>query len=330
MAVKNDEYWTQRIADEQKWQKQNLANDAKLNDKLEQHYTNALQSIQDSIDNDISRLASRDYVTRESALKAVSQNDIKQFESQAKQIVDESRILYKAKGMPMEYEDWSAEVNARLRLYNATMRINKAEYLKSKIGLEMTQAGMRVDADLQSNLSDAYQAEVKRQAGILSESYSAPNAKQVMKAVMATSNGATYSTRLWANQDTLKAKVDDVVSRAIIQGKNPKAIARQFRSELKNTVVNSRYVTERLARSEMARVQDMAQMDSFKKYGYDYCKWIAEPSACNFCKAFAQQQGGIYKVSEAPSVPAHANCRCSKSAWYKPSKILNQPKCSTK
>ena len=139
MAVKNDEYWTQRIKDEQKWQKQNLANDAKLNDKLEQHYTNALQSIQDSIDNDISRLASRDYVTRESALKAVSQNDIKQFESQAKQIVDESRILYKAKGMPMEYEDWSAEVNARLRLYNATMRINKAEYLKSKIGLEMTQ-----------------------------------------------------------------------------------------------------------------------------------------------------------------------------------------------
>lgn len=46
------------------------------------------------------------------------------------------------------------------------------------------------------------------------------------------------------------------------------------------------------------------------------CIWVAEPSACKACRAVATQNGGVYKVGEVPSIPYHANCRCSKAAWY--------------
>ena len=75
-------------------------------------------------------------------------------------------------GEPLKYSDFSKDVNDRLKLYNATMRINRLEMLKSKIGQEMLDAHMKVNADLISKLSDDYQSEIKRQAGILGETVS--------------------------------------------------------------------------------------------------------------------------------------------------------------
>lgn len=128
----------------------------------------------------------------------------------------------------------------------------------------------------------------------------------------------TFSQRIWINQDILKAELDELLTAATIQGQSPLKIARKLRGQVAETVNNHRYVTERIARTESARIQTQAQLDSFHKFDYDYCKWVAEPSACDVCKEISEggRTGrGIYRVDDVPDIPVHPNCRCSIAAY---------------
>lgn len=317
-----NDYWQKRLENERKWIEQNLTNDAKINAKLQTYYDRALREINNEIDAEYSKYAGYSGTTKRAAMRRVAANDVKAYETRAQQIVEEANEIRKKNGA-VKYSDFSKDVNDRLKLYNATMRINRLEMLKSKVGLELTEAGMQINSELADKLADGYQNEIERQAGILGEYVGAAKAKDVFKIVMAQTANSTFSDRIWVNQDVLKAKLDQVISRAVIQGKNPRVIARDLKGLVNTTVKNQRYVTERIARSEMARVQDQAQMDSFKKNGYQYCKWIAEPSACKICSNIASEtsilsaETGVFSLDDVPVIPAHANCRCSKVAWYK-------------
>ena len=57
------------------------------------------------------------------AKKRVSELDIKAYERKAEKYVRD--------------KDFSEETNAEMRLYNATMKINRLEMLKANIGLEL-------------------------------------------------------------------------------------------------------------------------------------------------------------------------------------------------
>ena len=50
-----------------------------------------------------------------------------------------------------------------------------------------------------------------------------------------------------------------------------------------------------------------------------FCKWHAEPSACNMCKEIAENDSGygvgVYRADEVPSLPAHPNCRCGLGSY---------------
>lgn len=318
-----NDYWQKRLDDERKWIEQNLTNDAKINAKLQTYYDRALREINNEIDAEYSKYAGYAGTTKQAAMRRVAANDVKAYETRAQQIVEEANEIRKKNGA-VKYSDFSKDVNDRLKLYNATMRINRLEMLKSKIGLELTDANMQINSELANKLADGYQDEIKRQAGILGGYVGATKTKDMFKIVMAQTANSTFSDRIWVNQDVLKSKLDQVISRAVIQGKNPRVIARELRGLVRDTVKNQKYVTERIARSEMARVQDQAQMDSFKKNGYEYCKWIAEPSACKICLNIAGDSSGnlelgVYSLEDVPIIPVHANCRCSKAAWYKAS-----------
>ena len=62
------------------------------------------------------------------------------------------------------------------------------------------------------------------------------------------------------------------------------------------------------------------QLKSFRDNGYKFCKWHAEPSACNICKEIAENDSGygvgVYRADEVPSLPAHPNCRCVLGAYW--------------
>lgn len=322
MAKNN--YWADRIAKEQKWQEQQLKNDAAFNQRLQEYYDQAIVQINKDIDNQIDSLARRDQVSYVEAQKAVSLTDIADYETEAKKVVQEANRL-RAQRKHVTYNDFSDEVNKRMRNYNATMRVNRLEYIKSQIGLSMIEAGMNIDSDMQSKVADDYRGELKRQSGILNhsaENTSLWTSRGVAKQITKQVNGATFSQRVWANQDALKAQLDVVITNGILTGKNPRAVAKQLKNNVRKTVKNQSYVTERIARTESARVQHSAQIESIKKNGYQFVQWIAEPRACQECRRIATQDNGfgdgIYRINKVPKIPedTHPNCRCSISETW--------------
>lgn len=318
MAKNNNAYWRER-----EWQLKQLKNDDKFNSQLKRYYDQLIVGINKEIDREIESLASRNETSIDNTRAAVTGADISAYESEAQALVRQADLM-RAAGHHVTYDDFSDEVNERMRVYNATMRINRLELLKSQIGLHMIECGMQVDQAVQDKVSKDYTDELKRQVGILN--VTAKNdqlwtSSDVAKQIMVQFNGATFSQRIWANQDALKATLDAVISVGVIQGKNPRQMAKLLKDQVRTTINNHRYVTERIARTESARVQHVAQVKSLTDNGYRWCKWYAEPGACRVCREIADNDNydkglGVYPVDKAPEIPVHPNCRCSISAFW--------------
>ena len=327
MPTANSAYWKKREKEEKKWQKRNIAVDAAFARLVERCYNNAISQINKEIDHQYQGLA-KSIGGLKNAYSEVNALDIADYENEARQLVMKAAQL-RAQGKRVTYDTFSSEVNRRMKIYNATMRINRLEYLKSQIGLHLTEANMNIANEMQKKLTDDYIKEVKRQSGILGSNLkfntALINDENVAKIVMRQVAGASWSQRLWLNQDALKAQLDSVLSTGIITGQSNQAMARQLRDQVKTTIKNHGYVTERLARTESARVQYQAQVDSIKASDYKYVRWYAEPGACRVCQEINDNDEydlgiGIYPVDEAPEIPIHPNCRCSIGAYWVDSK----------
>lgn len=293
--------------------KQNLANDAQFNKKIADYYQRAVDQINRTIDENAVLIVDKN--GNHTGYQPVTAGQMASYQREAKHVVEQANQM-RANNKTPNYGNWTDEANRRMRVYNATMRINRLELLKSQIGLHLTEANIHIDADLTGKLSDDYIKECQRQAGIMGDTMSSFwTDTKVAKVVMAQTKSATFSQRLWANQDALKAKLDQVIANGVIQGQNPVKMARNLKGLVRDTVNNQRYVTERIARTESARVQFSAQMDSIKANGYEYVQWFAEIKACPECAAIERKDSGygpgIYKISKVPEIPVHPNCRCS-------------------
>lgn len=256
------------------------------------------------------------------AYRAVNKLDIEKYEREAKELVAKANRL-RSQGKKVSYKNFTPEENARMKVYNATMRLNRLEYLKSQIGLTMVDLGMDISNDMRDRIQDDYMNEVKRQSGILGEDLTkAPlwASKEVATVVMAQTGSANFSQRIWANIDALKAELDAAISTGIIRGDNPREMAKLLKKYVRATVTNHRYVAERIARTESARVQFVVQKNSLIKMDYRFCKWHAEPGACKICSDIVNNDDGfgkgVYEIDDCPIVPAHPNCRCGISAYW--------------
>ena len=303
---------------------QNLENDRKFNNKLTEYYEKAIDDIYNKIDVEYQKIAEvhNDGIGITGAYRAVNEFDIEKYEREAKGLVAKANRL-RSQGKKVSYKDFTPEENARMKVYNATMRLNRLEYLKSQVGLTMVDLGMNVSNDMRDKIQDDYMDEVKRQSGILGEDLTKTSlwtSKEVATVVMAQTGSANFSQRVWADTDALKAELDAVISTGIIRGDNPREMAKLLKEHVRTVVTNHRYVTERLARTESARVQFVAQKNSLIEMDYRFCQWHAEPSACKICSDIYSHDTkwgrGVYEVDDVPTVPAHPNCRCGISAYW--------------
>ena len=313
----NKDYWRKRIAEEQAYMEK--ATDVEA---LSKHYKFAVDDIQRKIDAEYARLEKKTGQSKANIDRAVSQYDIKRFEREAEQVVKEADNIRKSLGRNAKKSDFTDAVNERMMIYNATMRINRLEYLKAETGVSLAKAGVNTVGDVQKELTKKYMKERNRQSGILGETIRPASADKVFKQVMAQTDGATFSQRLWHNNDELKAQLDVLLTNNQIQGQNPRQVARRLRGLVNGQFAKqATYITERLARTEATRVIGASQLDSYHEVGLKYTKWIAEASACDFCEDIAhggKNGEGVYKLDKVPLYPRHPNCRCSLAGYYNP------------
>ena len=310
--IKSNDYWKKREAAEKEWQKQAEKNMQAYNQHIAQIYQNAIDEINRQIKSDLGFADN----------KLISAKDMQEYETLAKEAVKKANAL-RTKGHYVTRKDFSKDVNDRLKVYNATMRINRNEILKSKIGARLVELGIEQETDLTKKLWNDYTKEKERQAGILGITAKSDlwTSKEVQSQIYKQIANANFSKRIWADIDGLKGTLDGLVSTAIIRGDNPKSMAKWLTGMVSAAVGNQRYVAERLARTETARVQFEAQQKSILAAGYKYAKWMAEGSACKLCREIAYKdngydENGVYKAKDVPDIPVHPNCMCSISAYW--------------
>lgn len=299
--MSSEEYWRER---EKKWQEQSIKDDT----VRKQEISRRLFSLNDEIEKEIAKqwenFAKRGEISMSEAKKKVREMDVKAFERKAKEMV--------------KNKDFSPEANEKLRVYNATMRINRLELLKSTIGLETLDAFNDFEKYMKGELEHEANEEYERQAGILGLTMQeVPLGKlieQVVDSSFRVTGFPTFSDNLWSYQEELKNNLDTLLTKGIIQGKNPRALAPSLRELLtEQGKLNTRYNTERLMITELTRVQVGIQEQSYKDADIDKYGYTAEPSACDICKEV--EKNGPYLVKDmepgtnAPNM--HPFCKCS-------------------
>lgn len=285
-------YWRDR---ELEWKKKRLKDEQKYADEIQEIYANMMDSVEKEIESFFSRYANKENITMAEAKKRVSNIDIKAFQRKAKKYVKE--------------KNFSDEANEQMRLYNLAMKVNRLELLKANIGLELVAGHDELKSYTGDKLEGAYLEEIKRNASILGDTV-IDNAKMAKTVADSSFKNATFSERIWVNQDQLKNSLSSVLSNALIQGKNP----REFIPLIRKKFDVSRCNAERLLRTEIARVQTQAQAESYEANGIDEYEYIAcsLKDVCPLCK---EMDGKTFKLKDMEigenAPPMHPNCHCA-------------------
>lgn len=292
--MKSSEYWAKREAEALK---RYITDEKEYDKQLKKIYSDMLDACQNEINAFYGKYAAKEGITLAEAKKRVSKLDIAAYERKAKRYVKD--------------KDFSAKANEELKLYNATMKINRLEMLKANIGLELISGHEELEKFMAGILQDRTEDELKRQAGILGKTVK-NNAQKANAIVNASFHNATFSNRIWMYQDLMKADLSKLLQSGLIQGKNPRVLAR----ELKKAFTTSTFNAERLMRTELARVQTGAQKQSFERNGFDEYEFIVNAGCCDICQELIGKHFKVEKMMPGENAPPmHPHCRCSTAAY---------------
>jgi SPP1 gp7 family putative phage head morphogenesis protein len=306
--MNSKDYWAQREAEALKHR---ITDEREYDKEIKRIYSEMLDNIQKEIDGFYGRYATKEGISLAEAKKRVSKLDIERYERKAEKYVRE--------------KDFSDKANEEMRIYNLTMKVNRLELLKAQIGLETIAGHDALQKFLESILKGRTLDELKRQAGILGKSLG-NNAKAAHAIVNGSfkvarvGNKNTFSDYIWQYQDLMRIELGKQLQIGLIQGKNPRAIARSLEKFWYGndplTGGGAVFCMERLMRTELARVQTEAQKQSFERNGFDMFMFIANSGCCPDCQRLNGKTFRVSKMMPGENAsPLHPLCRCSIAAY---------------
>lgn len=298
---KNTKYWKDR---EEEASKHYITDEDKFDKEINKIYKNMLDGIQKEIDTFYTRYADKEGIKISTAKRRVSKLDIEAYERKAERYV--------------KTKNFSNRANEEMRLYNLTMKINRLEMLKANIGLELLAGTDELDKFMEEILQGRTKEELERQAGILGKTVTI-NSRTVRTIPNASFHHATFSDRIWMNQEIMKADLSRLLQTALIQGKNPKVVAGELEKYILGTVKGkggAAYSARRLMRTELTRVRTEVQRESFIRNGFNQYEFLANGSCCDVCK---DRHGKIYNLGNMTlgdnAPPVHPHCRCAMAPY---------------
>ena len=298
-------YWRDR---EKKHLEEQARSEAETMEEVHRIYSNMRRDMQSHIAEFYAKYAKSEQITLAEARQRVSKMDIEEYgELAARYVAD---------------KDFSDLANEQMRLYNATMKINRLEYLKATLGLDMVAGYTDIDDLYTRHLTEMAMEEQKRMSGILhmtnavSPKVFRRNAEAIAKGSF---KGATFSERIWTNQTKMKGILDEQLQRGLMQGKNPRALMQELRPFLKDQQDHAEEHLLTLLQTEMARVQTEAQKMSYEENGIEKYTFICNELDGRTCPVCKDLDGNMYPVKEMMAgenaSPIHPRCRCSTAAY---------------
>lgn len=302
------EYWRQR---EEAWAKEYAKIETQYEAEVLRIWQQLAKDAQAEIDGFVARYASKTGLNPSDARKYLDRTDMKYYSQKAKEYCEAAARDMRNGTYSRQAEYFSERANEEMLRYNATMRINRMEMLLSQIKLVEYAATAKTQVAMTDALTSRAQAEFKHLAGILGESV-LDNADMAGDIVKASFHGATFSSRLWKNQEKVHQDLTRALSQALVLGEDPQKFRGVFMANLNNCIKASDYRIKRLLRTEFARVQTSAALTSYESQGFKEFMYITSAGCCAHCAAL---DGKTYKIkgsmpgTDVP--PMHPNCRCA-------------------
>ena len=291
--AQNAEYWREREARQR--EAYIRTEDAELAE-INRIYNEMYRWAEREISAFYGRYADAEGIDITEAKKRVSQLDIKEYEELAKQYVKD--------------KDFSDRANAEMRLYNATMRINRLELLKAQIGLKLVDGINDIDKHWEKIATERATQEIIRQSGILGKTLTdTETARTAQQIVNADFYNANFSERIWMHMDNLRSEISIELQKGFIAGIGSRQMASNLRKKFDVSVRDA----NRLARTELRRIQTDVAKDNYERNGITEYEYMAvNPRACSICRDL---DGKIFKVTEMKAgenaPPIHPNCHCT-------------------
>lgn len=286
----------QRYNAERKAQAELMKRDLDRDKVLAQIYQESFDRMQREIDGFYMRYASREGLTKQEAMKRVSEMDVTKFNAKVAKAVKE--------------KDFSHATNEWLKVYNLKMKVSRLELLKAELTLEIQNLTAEVNEVFDKARIDEYLNEYKRQAGILGISSS--GAKKRMQAILdADFYGQNFSARVWGGlglRATLQREVFGSLNRIFTDMMGYKQEMKRLAKKYGTSEQNAK----RLLKTEIARINADTQYSMLKDNGFTHMIFVAEPGACDLCGPLDKVAIPIDKVEKGVNMyPMHPNCRCS-------------------
>ena len=289
----NGEYWRDREA---KQRETYIRTEDEELAEINRIYNDMYRWAEREINAFYGKYASAEGIDITEAKKRVSKLDIEEYERLAKEYVKD--------------KDFSDRANAEMRLYNATMKINRLELLKAMIGLKLVDGTNDIDKHWEKIATDRATQEIIRQSGILGKTLTDTEVTKTAKQIVnADFYNANFSERIWAHMDNLRSELAIELQKGLIAGIGSRQMATNLRKKFDVSVRDA----HRLARTELRRIQTDVAKDNYERNGFDEYEFMAvNPRACPICR---ELDGQIFKVKDMKpgenAPPIHPNCHCT-------------------
>ena len=266
--------------------------DTELTNAVLKEYQAASDDISRKIDDFYEKYADKNTISYDEARKRV-------------RAVDLDDYVKRANAYRKSNKD-NPEVLKRLNAQYMTSKISRLELLKLEIDFRILQA-----SNAQSETFTAYLA--KESAYIYSalsvgNAINTLNEREIESILQMEWSGASYSQRIWRDNDVLANKLKDELVKAAINGTNPRVTAKKLRDTFGGTKPN----TERLVRTESTYVANASTAKRYDNMGVKEYEFVAvlDRRTSSICREMNGQTFPLSEFMPGTNAPAmHPNCR---------------------
>lgn len=186
-------------------------------------------------------------------------------------------------------------------------KFNRLDNLQKNFENAIRSLGEKVESFGKENMMEGFKdtySNVMTELGQID--FALPNQKLMENMMNRPWQGGTFSERLWKNTQVLASNLNDILTSGLTQGKTVTEMAIQ----LNNRMNEGFNVSHRLVRTETMHYLNESAFMAYKDGGCEQVQiWAAiDERTCPTCGA---KHGNIYSMKDRPSLPLHANCRCT-------------------
>lgn len=266
--------------------------DTELATALLKEYKAASDDIARKIDDFYEKYADNNTISYDEARKRV-------------RAVDLDDYVKRANAYRMSNKD-NPELLKRLNAQYMTSKISRLELLKLEIDFRILQAS--------NDQSETFTAYLAKESAYIYSALSVGNAiktlneREIETILQMEWSGASYSQRIWRDNDVLANKLKDELVKAAINGTNPRVTAKKLRDTFGGTKPN----TERLVRTESTYVANASTAKRYDNMGVKEYEFMAvlDRRTSSICREMNGQTFPLSEFMPGTNAPAmHPNCR---------------------